>query len=102
MSNKALNLTRNDIARIANNDPRVIKALEDLLNSSGGAAWVNIDFTNSNITDILTRLHDDLQSIGEADETSSNAVKNKHVSNKQLKDLHDRQKTNEVLLWLSM
>lgn len=91
MSNQ-LNINRNDLARIANNDPRIIRALELLLSSTtsnGGTLWTSIDFTASDIADIVTRPHSSLQSIGEADETSSSNVKDKHVSNIQLKTLYD-------------
>ena len=155
MSNQTLRLTRNDIAAIVGNDQRLIKAFENLFKASGGAAWVNIDFTDSNLTDILTRNHSDLQNVEvaddtdtdttkdkhvsnaqlkvykdhvdiiagnphgtnhnqligvlQADETSADTTKDKHVSNNQLKVVYDdidalqvRQKSNEVLLWLSM
>lgn len=109
MSNKTLRLTRNQIAQIVGNNPEAIRAFENLFAASGGAAWVNIDFTDSNLSDILTRLHADLQSIGEADETSSDTTKDKHVSDNQLKVAYDdiaanlvSIKSTRVLHWLTM
>jgi len=44
--------------------------------------WSQIDFTGSD--------HSDIETIGEADETSSDTTKDKHVSNNQLKANADR------------
>lgn len=59
--NRLVNITRDQISDMANGDPRMIRALEELFRSTGGAAWDKIDFTDSNLTDILTRNHNDLQ-----------------------------------------
>jgi len=39
------------------------KLLGAVYDEEGTTKWVNLDFTNSNLTDILTRLHNDLQTI---------------------------------------
>lgn len=78
-------------------DPRtgdIALAWRDILEDHGistgtSAAWVDIDFSPSNLADIQTRAHSALQGIGEADETSVDTTKNKHVSNNQLKVLYD-------------
>jgi hypothetical protein len=51
--------------------------------------WTNLDFTGSKLTDIITRAHADLQLILGLDPTSTDATKNKHVSNAQGKKWED-------------
>jgi len=51
--------------------------------------WAQLDFTGSKLTDIATRNHADLQSIGQADDTSTDIVKDKHVSNAMMKAIPD-------------
>lgn len=89
MSSGSLNLTRNQIADIVGDDPRAIRAFEMLFSAAGGAAWVDIDFTGSDLSDILLRPHSALQLILGADDTDTNATKNKHVSNAMVKDYND-------------
>lgn len=64
--------------------------LEALSPATAGAnQWTLIDFTGSDIADILTRPHSGLQSILGADETDADSTKDKHVSNLQLKTAYD-------------
>lgn len=51
--------------------------------------WADVDKTGSALTDIETRPHSALQGIGEADSASSDATKDKHVSNAQMKAAAD-------------
>jgi hypothetical protein len=51
--------------------------------------WADIDKTGSTLADIETRTHSALQSIGEADDTDTDTVKDKHVSNAQVKGYAD-------------
>lgn len=44
---------------------------------------------NTSLSDITTRPHSALQSIGEADDTDTDTVKDKHVSNAQMKTTTD-------------
>jgi len=111
-------------------DPRtgdISRVWRDLLEgyamSLDSFPWTSLDFTGSNLQDILTRNHISLQNIEQADETSSDTTKDKHVSDNQLKVAYDdidtnstdiatnatniadnavSIKSNRVLLWLSM
>lgn len=73
----------NDIARVWRD------YLDDISQRANVFPWINIDFTDSELSDIETRPHSDLQLIGEADETSADITKDKHVSNNQLKVVYD-------------
>lgn len=89
MSNRLLKLTRNQVAMIVGNDPQAIKAFENLLADNGGATWIRIDFTDSDLADIITRPHSALQSIQGADDTDTDATEDKHVSNLLVKGYND-------------
>ena len=51
--------------------------------------WTQVDTAGSNLTDIETRLHSSLQSIGELDETDTDATLDKHTSNNIAKSNKD-------------
>jgi len=59
------------------------------LSDLGQILWAQLDFTGSKLADIATRNHSDLQSIGQADDTSTDIVKDKHVSNAMMKAIPD-------------
>jgi len=59
----------------------------------GTIPWFSLDFTGSNITDIVTRHHNDLQNF-QGGATNDYY----HLTNTELK----RMKSNQVLTWLSM
>jgi hypothetical protein len=59
------------------------------LTSLATRLFTDLQFTGSNLTSIETRAHADLQAIGEADDTDTDTVKDKHVSNAQAKGYAD-------------
>lgn len=59
------------------------------LSEVAGIAWASIDYTGSNLTDIVTRNHASLQNIGTVDETDTDTTKDKHLSNSLAKGWED-------------
>ena len=68
---------------------RFMRFLDDVVSQSGKVLWSNIDKAGSNLLEIVTRNHDDLQSIGIADLADATTVQNKHVSNAQAQSWTD-------------
>jgi len=68
---------------------RWLVQLRDLLQNDTQFDWSQIDFTGSDIADIASRLHSDLQSILEVDDTDTDTDKDKHVSNALAKSWTD-------------
>lgn len=63
--------------------------VKENLENANMIPWLSINKTGSNLTDIFTRPHSSLQSIGEVDATSTNATKDKHVNNLLAKGWED-------------
>jgi hypothetical protein len=59
--------------------------LDTFFSSSTVVAWTDINFTGSNLTSIATRNHSSLQNIQEANPASSDATRDAHVSDNDLK-----------------
>lgn len=55
----------------------------------GGINWRVLDFTNSQLSDIETRPHSDLQDVLQADDTSSSTDAEKHVTDALVKKYED-------------
>jgi hypothetical protein len=60
------------------------------ITAAASVTWGSIDFTTSSLSDITTRPHSALTSILGADNTSTDATQNKHVSNADMKAIQDR------------
>lgn len=69
---------------------RWMEQLRSFINGIGVFAWTSLDFEGSSLADVEDRSHGLLQDIQDADETSSDITKNRHVSNAQIKTLYDR------------
>ena len=52
-------------------------------------AWTQLDLTGSSLSDLTTRPHSQLQSIGLSDDTDTDATQDKHISNLQAKTWTD-------------
>lgn len=73
-------------------------AIQKAINTQGsnlGINWSKVNKENSNLSEIKTRNHDDLQNIGRLDISSIDENKNKHVSNKQAKKWEDHVNTTD-------
>lgn len=71
-------------------------AIQTAVNQQGitdGIDWTKVSKAGSDLTDMVTRNHDDLQTINELDPTSADTVKNKHLSNAQAKVWEDHNYT---------
>lgn len=66
-----------------------MRFLDEIIGNDGLIPWGNLSFTGSNLTDIETRLHNDLQEIGGADDTDTDAEQVQHISNLQAKTWTD-------------
>lgn len=58
--------------------------------------WTQIDFTDSKLSDIISRPHSDLQLILPADDTDSDTDLDKHVSNAMVKVYADHVAINDA------
>lgn len=70
-------------------DKLYYQQLRQRLGEEAGLEWVVVDKTDSSLTDIETRNHNDLQNIEGADDTDTDTDKDKHVSNAQMKAVAD-------------
>ncbi|MCB1725752.1 MAG: hypothetical protein KDJ39_18870 [Gammaproteobacteria bacterium] len=66
-----------------------MRFLDEIIDQYGFIPWDNLNFTGSNLTDIETRLHNDLQAIGGADDTDTDDEQVQHISNLQAKTWTD-------------
>ena len=65
------------------------RSVRRYLGEGGIVPWVRVDKAGALLTDIPTRPHSALQSIGQVDVTSSDTAKDKHVSNALAKGWED-------------
>lgn len=68
------------------------------LNEVEGITWDSVSKEFSSIRDLEQRSHHDLTDVSPVDPTSSNAERNKHVSNLDIKTLVDRVAANVATL----
>ena len=66
-----------------------------ILSGLPGIAWSVVSKAGSNLTDIETRNHNNLQTIGEADLTSTDGTKRQHISNAQGKAWEDHRNASQ-------
>ncbi len=66
--------------------------LQRALSLVGGIDWDKLNKSGSKLSDIETRPHSQLQSIEQADDTSTDATGGKHTTNAQLKGYSDHVK----------
>jgi len=74
-------------------DPREIeqwwREVYQVLSTTDAISWDLLDKASSDLADLVTRSHQDLQDILSADETSADTTQDRHVSDSQVKALYD-------------
>lgn len=66
-----------------------MRFLDEIIDQHGFIPWENLNFSGSDLKDIEIRLHNDLQEIGGADDTDTDAEQVQHISNLQAKTWTD-------------
>ena len=66
-----------------------MRFLDELVDQTGSIPWANLSLSGSDLAQIETRRHEDLQEIRQADDTSADDTPDRHISDAQAKTWTD-------------